>query len=335
MRKLTFLLIAFLTVIFVFLSFSELKSIVETLKQANFWIILLSLFVQLAWLHNMGLTFRSLYWLMDLEEDSVHLTKVAAAANFINVVAPSLGVGGMAVFVNDGRERGYSSGKVTAATALFIIFDYAAFLCVLALGIIVLIRRDNLASGEISASAFLLFIFLGLSFLVFLGMHSAKKLGKALAWLTRIVNRLVNPLIHRPYLEEEKAYLFAEEVAEGLASVRHCPKRLIKPLFFALLNKMLLIIVLLLMFTAFKVPFSAGTIIAGFAIGYLFLIVSVTPSGIGVMESVLALALTSLGVIWSQAVIVTLAFRAVTLWFPLGLGALAFRNLQKEKKSTL
>ena len=53
------------------------------------------------------------------------------------------------------------------------------------------------------------------------------------------------------------------------------------------------------------------------------------------MESVLALALTSLGVIWSQAVVITLAFRAVTLWFPLGLGALVFRNLQKEKKSTL
>ncbi|RLD03873.1 MAG: hypothetical protein DRI32_06700 [Chloroflexi bacterium] len=335
MRKLTFLLIAFLTVAFVFLSFSELKSIVETLQQANFWIILLALFVQLVWLYNMGLTFRSLYWLVDLKEDSIHLTKVATAANFINVVAPSLGVGGMAVFVNDGRERGHPSGKVTAATALFILFDYAAFLCVLALGIIVLVRRDDLTSGEISASVFLFFIFLGLSFLIFLGMHSAKKLGKALAWLTRIVNRLADPLIHRLYLEEKKAHLFAEEIAEGLVSVRLRPKRLIKPLFFALINKTLLIIVLLLMFTAFKVPFSAGTIIAGFAIGYLFLIVSVTPSGIGVMESVLALALTSLGVIWSQAVVITLAFRAVTLWFPLGLGALVFRNLQKEKKSTL
>ena len=99
---------------------------------------------------------------------------------------------------------------------------------------------------------------------------------------------------------------------------------------YALNNKAILIVIMLLMFLAFKVPFSAGTIIGGFAIGYLFLIVSITPSGIGIMESVLALALNSLGVAWSQAVIITLAYRAVTLWFPLAMGAWAFRYLQKE-----
>jgi uncharacterized membrane protein YbhN (UPF0104 family) len=46
-----------------------------------------------------------------------------------------------------------------------------------------------------------------------------------------------------------------------------------------------------------------------------------------VVEGVLALALNSLRVEWSQAVIITLAYRAVTFWFPLGIGAFAFRRL--------
>ena len=74
-----------------------------------------------------------------------------------------------------------------------------------------------------------------------------------------------------------------------------------------------------------------GMIIGGFAISYLFLIVSPTPSGIGIVEGIMPLALSSLRVPWSQAVIITLAYRGITFWFPLGAGALAFRALNRVK----
>jgi hypothetical protein len=75
--------------------------------------------------------------------------------------------------------------------------------------------------------------------------------------------------------------------------------------------------------------------VGGFSIGYLFLVVSPTPSGLGVVEGMLALALNTLRVKWEAAVLITLTYRAVTFWFPLGVGAIAFRTLhgQKEPKS--
>ena len=82
---------------------------------------------------------------------------------------------------------------------------------------------------------------------------------------------------------------------------------------------------------AFQVPFSAGTIIGGFAIAYLFLIVSPTPAGVGIIEGVMPLALSSLRVPWSEAVVVTLAYRGITFWLPLAVGAIAFRALQRER----
>ena len=88
--------------------------------------------------------------------------------------------------------------------------------------------------------------------------------------------------------------------------------------------------VLICSFLSFDVPFSAGTIVGGFAIAYLFLIVSPTPSGIGVVEGVMALALSSLRVDFSQAVIITLAYRGITFWLPLAVGALAFRALHAQ-----
>jgi len=81
---------------------------------------------------------------------------------------------------------------------------------------------------------------------------------------------------------------------------------------------------------AFGVPFSIGTIVAGFASAYLFLIVSPTPYGIGVVETLLPLALTSLSVAWEDSVIITLVYRGITFWLPLFLGGLSFRILQRE-----
>jgi uncharacterized membrane protein YbhN (UPF0104 family) len=70
-------------------------------------------------------------------------------------------------------------------------------------------------------------------------------------------------------------------------------------------------------------------LIAGFSIGYLFLIVSPTPAGIGFVEGALTLGLRSLHVPLGDATVVALAYRGLTLWIPLFFGMLAFRWLSR------
>ena len=331
MRKFLVLLILFLGVVFVILSFSELEHTLATLQQGNLWYILLALLIEIGWFFLVGITYRSIYRLLGMRESIMNLTKVAAAATFVNVVMPTAGVGGIAIFVNAAKKDGHSTGKVTLAAALFVLFDLAAFLAVLGMGMIVLIRRNDLDAGEISASLILLSIASVLAFTLYLGFRSAELMGNFLARLSRLVNTILRPFIRRDYLREERAHEFAHEMADGLVSLPDRPRGLLKPLFLAFVNKGLLICILLCAFLAFEVPFSSGTIIGGFAIGYLFMIVSPTPSGIGVVEGVLPLALKSLRVIWSQAVVVTIVYRAMTFWVPLGVGALAFRNLHLDR----
>jgi uncharacterized protein (TIRG00374 family) len=98
----------------------------------------------------------------------------------------------------------------------------------------------------------------------------------------------------------------------------------------ALSNKLLLVGILLLMFLSFNVTFSIGTLIAGFSIGYLFFVVSPTPSGIGFVEGALTLALVSLYVPVSKAAAVALAYRGITFWIPLLIGMLAFRFVSRD-----
>lgn len=331
MRKFIVLIILFLGVVVVITSFSELEQTVETLQKGNIWYILLALLIQFCWFILVGITYRSLYHLLGMQESIFNLAQMAAAATFVNYVMPTAGVGGIAVFVNaskrGGDKAGHSTGKITLVAALFVLVDQIAFLGVLALGIIVLIRRNDLGAGELTASIIFFLIASLLAFTLYLGYRSAEAMGSFLARITRLINFVLRPFIHRDYLREERAHEFAHEMADGLAALPGRLRVLLKPLFLALLNKGLMIGILLCAFLAFQVPYSPGTIVGGYAIGYLFMIVSPTPAGIGVVEGVLPLALKTLRVAWSQAVVITIIYRAMTFWVPLGVGALAFRNL--------
>lgn len=337
MRKFVFILILFLGVVFVFLSFSELEQIVLTLQESNWIFLAFAFFFECVWLYNTAVTYAALYRLVDMEEKRGRLLLLALAANFVNVVAPSAGIGGMAIFLDSARRRGLPTGRVTVVGVLYVLYDYAAFLCVLALGLIVLFRRNNLNAGELTATAILLLIALAVAMILLLAYKSSEQLGKVLAWLAKGVNAVARPFIrhHRDYLDVEKAHFFAREVAEGVDIIRGKRKEFVWPFLFALNNKALLICVLAFTFLALGTPFSVGTLVGGFSIGYLFFIVSPTPSGVGVVESVLPVALAGLRVRWAAAVLITLVYRAVTFWFPLAVGAVAFRLLQREPAPTI
>ena len=331
MRRFIVAMVLFMGVMFVLFRFSELESILPTLQRANLWFLALALLIQAAWFFVLGWDFHSIYGLLGLKESLRRLTLIATAGSFVNIVTLSAGVGGLAMFIAEGRNRRLPPGKVTVASALYLVIDEAAFLCVLTLGLIVLIRRNDLGPGEITAALILLVIATFWAFMLYLGYRSAEALGEALAKMARLVNSILRPIIHREYLSEARAHSFAREIAEGVGSLPEKYRSLIQPFLLSLAGKALLMAVLICSFLSFGVPFTAGTIVAGFAIAYLFLIVSPTPSGIGIVEGVMAIALVSLRVNLSHAVIITLAYRAVTFWLPLAVGALAFRSLQLNK----
>jgi glycosyltransferase 2 family protein len=333
MRKLLIAVALLLGVVFIITKLAEVQAIADTLRKGDWRFILMSLGVQAAWLVNVAAMWRAIYRELGMEEKIGQMVVLTAAANFLNVVAPSAGMGGIVVFISDARRRGFSPGKVTVSGVLFVLFDYAAFSVVLALGLFVLFRRNNLTAAELGASGILVLIAAGLATLIVLGMRSADSLGRVLRGLARMVNRLLRPIIKRDYLSEHRAQFFAIEAAEGLHELRKKPENLLTPLALALSSKALLISVLFLMFLSFQVPFTVGTLIAGWAIGYLFLIVSPTPAGLGFVEGALALALTSLRVPLGAAAVLTLAYRGITFWIPLLFGMFAFRWLSRKEKA--
>jgi hypothetical protein len=124
MRKFIFIIVLFLGAALIYLSFSEIENIVKTLRHGNLWFILLAFLIQVFWYIAAGLTYQSLYELLGMQETVYKLSLLYASANFVNTVAPSAGVGGMAVFISAATHDGHSAGKVTIASMLSQLLDY-------------------------------------------------------------------------------------------------------------------------------------------------------------------------------------------------------------------
>ncbi len=325
MRKLLFPLLLLLGVFFVIGRFTELESVINTLKRADPRFLLMALGVQALWFLNAGLNLWWIYRALGLTESPWRLALLSLAASFANVVAPAGGMSGMVLYVSEAQRQRYSAARATVASVLYFLSEYLGFLAVLVLGIVVLVRRNNLHPTEVVASILMALLALGLATLLYLGMRSAEQFGRALAFLARAVNALLFPFLRRPYLSEERAHHFARDAGEGLQGLRQRPRVLIISALLGLISKALLILVLVLSFHAYQVPYSPGTIVAGFCIAYLFLIISPTPAGIGVVEGLLTVGLNSLYVPLSKAAVVALTYRAVTFWLPLLAGPLAYR----------
>lgn len=330
MRRIILLIVILLAVLYIVVSFTQLESIIETLRKGNLPFLLAAFLFELICLFNNSVTFGALFRLVGMKEDRWHLFLMTTASTFISMITPTGGMGGMAVFIDSARQRKLSTGRVLVVGILYLLYEYASLLCVVMVGFIVLIRRNNLNTGELTAASIMFLIALGDVVVLYLGYKSKDRLGRLLAGLSRLVNRLLKHFIHRDLINVKNAYKLSSEISEGISTLRGNPRKLIWPFLFSLNNKAILISVLAFTFLALDTPYSTGTLIGGFSIGHLFYYISPTPGGVGVVEGIFPLALNSLRVPFAKAVLITLTYRSITLWFPLLVGFVSFRILQKK-----
>lgn len=329
MRRGLLVVVALLAAAFLIFSLAELQNVLDALAKANPAYLAAAALLELAALGNLTATFAALYRLVGLQENGRRLFLMTTAANFVNVVAPSAGVGGIAVFLEGARQRRIAAGRIIVIGVLYLLYEYAALLSFVGAGLVALRQRGVLNAGELVAAGLLLALALAVAALLALGSRSSHRLDQVLALLARLANAGLRPFLRRDYVSLAAAHGFARDMAEGLQALRGSRASLFWPLFFSLTHKILLLGVLALAFLALDTPVTLSTLVGGFGVTYLFFVVSPTPSGLGFVEGVLPAALHSLGVALPQAVLITLAFRAVTFWLPLAVGALAFRRLHR------
>lgn len=319
--------------VFIFISIKELENIANALRRGNWLFLVLALALQMLVLVNNAETYRSLFRLVGIKESRKHLFLVSTAYTFVNLIAPSGGIGGVAVFMDSAKQRGQSPARAMVVGILYAIYEYISLLFIVFLGFVTLFRRkviaDGMTGGEITAAILLLAATVGFGLILYIGYRSSERLGKLLARIAGLLNRVLFRFVHKEVWNPENARTLAMEIGEGVATIRDSKSRLIRPMMFALANKLILIALLTSIFMALNVPFSAGTVVAGYGFCQLFFYVSPTPAGIGVVETLFPVILNMLTVPLASGLLITLIYRALTVWLSFGVGFWSFRKLQQ------
>ena len=306
--------------------FTEVKKLAETLSQGQWQWVLAAAVLQVVYYLTFTATYQAAFYALGIKRKVWELVPVALGSLFINVVTPSASTAGAALFVDDAARRGHSPARAATATLLQLVADFSAFLLVLATGMTVLFIYHDLQAYEIIGAIVLLLLTGALTGVLLLGIWRPTLVEGLLRRIQAILNHISGWFKHPGLLNADWAYTNAVELTAASKAVMEYPARLVRLLLVMLAAYTVDLASLYVLFYAFGQSIAFGPLVAGFAMGVLFWIVSPIPQGIGLVEGVMTLTYTSLGIPAEIAAIVSLAFRGLTFWLPLVLGFLLIQR---------
>jgi len=308
--------------------FTELEQLKNTLQQGQWTLILAALVSQAVYFIVFTASYQSAFATLDIQTRTRDLIPVTLGALFVNMVVPAGVAGGSALFAQELARRDKPATRTATGVLLQLIADFTAFAFILIPGLIYLSFEHDLKPYEVVAAILLLLMTVGLSGILLLGIWKPDGLHGLFNFFQVTVNRVSRKLRRSTIFAEDWAQRNAKEFSQASLAVAGHPSRLMRTIGAALLAHLLDIATLYILFRAFNQPIGLGTLVAGYAVGILFWIVSITPQGIGVVEGVMALTFTSLGISGTVAATVVLAFRGLTFWIPMLLGFFAVQRMQ-------
>ena len=320
-----------LTVLFLWVvmsRFTELEQLKNTLAQGQWSWVLAAILSQMVYYTVFASSYQAAFYTVGISTRTRDLIPVVLGSLFVNVVVPAGGAGGVALFAENLSRRGKSATQAAIGVLLQLIADWTSFTLILIVGLVYLFIEHNLKSYEIATAGILLLMTVGLSNILLLGIWKPDWLYRLFSWSQRSANWLFGRLRRSLSLADDWAQKNAEEFNQAAAAIASHPTRLMRMIGIALLAHILDIVTLYILFLAFNQPIGLGALVAGYAICILFWIVSPTPQGIGIVEGMMALTFTSLGVPGAVAATVSLAFRGLTFWLPMLLGFFAVQRVR-------
>jgi uncharacterized protein (TIRG00374 family) len=306
---------------------TEIEKLANTLRQGQWQWVLVAALLQVVYYIVYAALYQASFSVVEVKSRLGGLIPVMFASVFMNSIAVGA-ASGSALFVDDARRRGESPARAAAGTLLVMVTDFGTFLVILLAGMIYLLSVHNLKSYEIFSAGFLLLMIGGMAAVLLTGVWSPRALHSLLNWVRKTVNRCAAIFRKPELLHESWVETNAADFMEASLAISTHPQRLAKAFGIAFAAHLVDIASLFAIFLAFHQIVSIGVLISGYAIGILFWIISITPQGIGVVEGMMALVFTSLGVPSERATIIALAFRGFTLWLPMLVGFILLRTLR-------
>ncbi len=306
----------------------EISALAGVLKQGQWEWIAVAGALQLLYYWTYAGLYKSAFHTVNIKSTIPHLFPIVLASLFVNVIVPTGGTAGPVLFVDDARRKGYSGAQASAGTLLFHVVYFGSFSIFLILGLASLFFYNQLAVYQLIGASIMFLLSGGLALVLLVGKNQPKVLTAIFKGFQVMMNGLAGLFRRPPFFANRWAHDITDDFSEAAVDIAEYPDRLQLTFANGILLHVVDILSLAAVFMAFHQSLAVGPLLAGYAMGILFWIVSPTPQGIGVVEGVMTLVFRTLGVATGPAAIIALAFRGLTFWIPLAIGFLLLRRVK-------
>ena len=222
---------------------------------------------------------------------------------FVNLTAPTAGLGGAGVFIKHARVKNERALAAMGAYYLGILVEFLGIGVFLAGALLILWSKHRLQWYELLCSGIFYVIIGALFLLVSSSGKWRKTLVKVMAWWQKIRKK------------PAKNQLMETEIV-----FKKDPRKLWQLLGVGMLMQISSLSALFFVFLGLGQILALETVFVGYSLIVLFLIVSPTPQGIGVIEGLIPVILNSFGVGIETGLLAILVFRSINLWLPIIIG---------------
>jgi uncharacterized protein (TIRG00374 family) len=326
--RLLFWVLILLAIVIVSIKFADLRVLYLNILKSDPIFIFLALVAQLFYFIIFTVTYRVAFNLVDIKYSFKKLFPLTFVYIFVNVVAPTGGASGSALFATEASHRKESPIRALAGVLLANLGQFITFCVVLSFGALYLYSMNSLRLYQILAS-FLFALLTGLLLLIFfLGIKKPTSLNIGLHWVIKRLNTICKFLKLKKRFNTDWVNDGVKEFSVVTKTAITRKKQLRTLFYYYFLIHLINIISLYFVFLAFDQHILFRALVAGFVMGIVFQIIGITPYGIGLTESVMALTFSSLGIPTSRAILITLTYRGITFWLPFLIGFVLLRKIR-------
>lgn len=306
--------------------FADIEEFVEVMQTANYKWFVMALFVSLSSMAFLAILNRSAAANLGFRETSIlGAIQNHFAVIFVSVINPTSGWGGVLYYGSRYSEKSPRSlgGSVVAILLTWVIYNFwAAALMAPALYLLSNYNSYVMSLGIIAYILFTLeFFVISLSFL-----FGDKKPMVVNKYAYKLSNRFwkeggIFALSSNPFEVNIRDYCLSSK------SIAQSGRKYLNIVIGTFGVHVMQIVSLIMIFAAFGAEVTPIGVIMCYSLFILFTTISPTPQGIGIVEGLVQIAMTSIGYSSGESLAIILAYRGITLWIPLLIGFILFKKI--------
>lgn len=313
-----------LVIVFVWIAFSyfgQTKEILSVLTSGKWYWIALAVLCQIIFYPFYSHFVEYVFNIFKVRFKRKQILPIYIASKFTDVALPIATVGKIAIFVRNGRKFDITPINIGIGMSFTVLLEIGSFVSLSLVITYLLYLFGEPRPYLLIALLLLSVVIITATILIVRTAINDKPFSKLFKWIIKRVAKMAG----QRNVDLQDVRSIFNEVAKDLA----CGGKRIWPAFgIGVCTHLINMTTLALIFMAFAGEFNILAILATYVAGLLFTIVSITPQGVGVAETIMITTLHSFGIDLSAAAVITLAYRGLLYWLPLFPGFYYFSHLE-------